>query len=343
MGHERHVNAPGGAPAVAEGEQPGAEAWRGDRTALVTGASGLVGTHTCRELANRGWRVRALVRNRARAARRLARTRAELVVGDLRDRAALAAALQDVDAVVHLAAIAIERIGESYQSVNADATQGLLEAARAAGVERLIYMSQNGASSESPYRFLRSKGMAEDRVRESGLAWTVFRPSVIFGPEDEFVNVLGRLVRLSPVIYPLPDGGTARFQPVSVDDVARAVGVALDRPDTESETFALGGPEALTLREMVRRVLVAMKTKRLVIGVPVPLIRPLVAVAQRILPNPPVTTSLLDLLAIDNTIAGAPPWPGLGISPTPFTPNHLAYLKRITVSGAIGSILRRAR
>lgn len=343
MEHGRHANVPGAASAVAEEEQHETEAWRGDRTVLVTGASGLVGTHACRELARRGWQVRALVRDRAKAARRLANSRAQLVVGDLRDSAALHSALQGSDAVVHLAAIAIERAGESYDSVNTDATLGLLDAMRGTGVERLIYMSQNGASSRSPHRFLRSKGAAEDRVRESGLAWTIFQPSVIFGPEDEFVNVLARLVRLSPVIYPLPGGGKARFQPVYVEDVARAIGVVLDRPDTESESFALGGPEALTLRQMVRRVLVAMETKRLLIGVPVPLIRPLVALAQRVLPNPPVTTSLLDLLALDNTISGAPAWPALGMTPSPFTPHRLAYLKRITTSDAIRSLLRRTR
>lgn len=340
--YERHADAPGASPAVAEEEQPEADAWRGDRTVLVTGASGFVGMHACRELARRGWQLRALVRNRATAERRLAGVRAQLVVGDLRDPTVRASALQGADAVVHLAAIAIERPGQSYEAVNTDATVGLLEAARTAGVERLLHMSQNGASSDSPHRFLRSKGVAEDRVRASGLRWTIFRPSVIFGPEDEFVNVLARLVRLSPLIYPLPGGGTARFQPVCVDDVARAVGVALDRPDTEGRTFALGGPEALSLRQMVTRVLVAMKTKRLLVGVPVPLIRPLIAVAQLILPNPPVTTSLLELLDVDNTVSGPPAWPELEISPTPFTPRHLAYLERIDASEAIRMMMGRS-
>jgi NADH dehydrogenase len=343
MVQERQANAPVRSAAVAEEEQQEPEAWRGNRTVLVTGASGLVGTHTCRELARRGWQVRALVRNRAKALRRLAIAGVEITSGDVRDRQALGNALGDVDAVVHLAAIAIERSGESYESVNRDATTTLLDAMHAGGVQRLIYMSQNGAASDSPYRFLRSKGVAEDRVRASDCAWTIFRPSVIFGPEDEFVNVLARLVRLSPLIYPLPGGGKARFQPVAVDDVSRAIGAALDGADTERESYGLGGPEALTLRQMVRRVLVAMRRKRLLVGVPVPLIRPLVAVAQRILPNPPVTTGLLDLLSLDNTISGAPAWPALGISPLSFTPHNLAYLRRITFGDAIGSLLRRPR
>ena len=91
-------------------------------------------------------------------------------------------------------------------------------------------MSQNGASPTSPYRFLRSKGVAEEIVTSSNLKWTVIKPSVIFGPEDEFVNVLARLVRLSPLVFPLPGGGVARFQPIAVDDVARAVRKSLDDP-----------------------------------------------------------------------------------------------------------------
>jgi len=341
MVHEQHADTP--ATAVVEEERRERESWRGSRTVLVTGASGFVGTYACRELARRGWQVRALARSRAKAQRRLAIAGVEIAIGDVRDRHALGEALRGVDAVVHLAAIAIERRDESYETVNRDATGTLLAAMRAEGVERLVHMSQNGASSGSPYRFLRSKGAAEDQVADSGLAWTIFRPSVIFGPEDEFVNVLARLVRLTPLVYPLPGGGGARFQPVAVADVARAIGVALDGSDTERATYALGGPEALTLRQMVRRVLVAMRAKRLLIGVPVSLIRPLVAVAQRVLPNPPVTTSLLDLLDLDNTISGPPAWERLGIVPTSFTPHNLEYLRRITLGEAIGSLLRRRR
>ncbi len=327
--------------ATAEEERPEYEAWRGSRTVLVTGASGLVGTHTCRELARRGWQVRALVRDRKKAHRRLTGAGIEIVGGDIRDHAALHDALDDVSAVVHLAAIAMERGRESYESVNRDATAAIIESMRAAGVDRLIHMSQNGASAHSPFRFLRSKGEAEEYVRASELRWTIFRPSVIFGPEDEFVNVLARLVRISPLLYALPGGGKARFQPVAVDDVARAIGAALDGSHTERECYALGGPEPLTLREMVRRILIAMRARRLLVPVPVPLIRPVVALAQRVLPRPPVTTSLLDLLALDNTVGDGTPWPELGIVPAAFSPQNLSYLRGITAGDAIRSLFQR--
>ncbi|HEY9516473.1 MAG TPA: NAD-dependent epimerase/dehydratase family protein [Gemmatimonadaceae bacterium] len=340
--YDLHAPSAGASPAAAIEELPQSDASHSNRTVLVTGASGFVGLHACRELSRSGWRVRALVRNRARAVRRLSGVRAQFVIGDMRDAAVLANATRDADAIVHLAAIAIERPGQSYESVNADATIALLRAARAAGVKRLLHMSQNGASSASPYRFLRSKGVAEDRVRASGLRWTVFRPSVIFGPEDEFVNVLARLVLLTPVIFPLPGGGEARFQPVAVEDIARAIGVALDRPDTEGQAYAMGGPEVLTLRQIVERVLLAMGARRILVGVPVPLLHPVVALAQRILPNPPVTSSLLDLLKLDNTVGDVSTWPDLGLSPTAFTPEALAYLASMRVSDALRAMAGKA-
>ena len=309
-------------------------------TVLVTGAAGLVGTHGCRALAERGWRVRAWVRDRARAEARLGAAAAELVVADLRDRDAAAGAVRGMDAIVHLAAIAIERPGARYEDVNTAATVALLAAAREAGVPRFVHMSQNGASSASPHRFLRSKGLAEDAVRASDRAWTVLRPSVIFGPEDEFVNVLARLVRLSPLVYPRPGGGVARIQPVAVGDVAAAIVACLEREGTVGQAYTLGGPEPLTLREITERVLRAMEAHRVLLNAPVGALAPLVALAQRVLPNPPVTTGLLALLANDNVTPDNALGPVFGIEPAPFTPASLAYLRDITVGDALRSLGR---
>lgn len=305
---------------------------------LVTGASGLVGTHTCRALAARGWKIRALVRNPEKAAGRLAGLPADIVTADIRDRDALSAAMRGTSAVVHLAAIAIERRGQSYETVNAAATLAVLDAARDAGVTRLVHMSQNGASNRSPSRFLRSKGIAETHVRASELEWTVVRPSVIVGPEDEFVNVLARLVRLTPLVFPLPGGGQARFQPIAVRDVAQVVSESLDRPATIGEVYDIGGPAPLSLRQMTERILTAMGERRAIIGVPVAAMRPLVALAARLLPNPPVTPSLLDLLDVDNTVPNNAITHTFGIVPTPFAPEELYYLRAITTRDALRSL-----
>ncbi|CAN5250975.1 complex I NDUFA9 subunit family protein [soil metagenome] len=328
---------PGGAPAVLE--QPQKADGDGSRPVLVTGAAGLVGAAVCRELTSRGWKVRALVRDPHKAAAVLADLAVEVRTGDVRDHRALRSATDGTGTVIHLAAIAIERRGQSYEDVNTGGTGNLLDAARACGARRFVFMSQNGASPESPSRFLRSKGLAEQMVRTSGLEWTAFRPSVIFGPEDEFANVLARLVRLSPGALPLPDGGRARFQPIAVRDVARAVGTALVRSDTIGGAYPLGGPAPLSLREMTERVLLAMRARRMIVNIPRRLLAPIVAVLQRVLPNPPVTTSLLDLLGEDNVVPeNALDY--LGIEPTPFAPEELEYLRRVTIRSALREMMR---
>jgi uncharacterized protein YbjT (DUF2867 family) len=306
----------------------------------VTGAAGLVGTHVCRELGRRGWRVRALVRDPVKAAARLADTTAELFTGDVRDPESLGAAVAGCSGVVHLAAIAIERGKDTYESVNTDATARVLDTARLADARRIVFTSQNGASWSEPSRFLRSKGKAEELVKDSGLDWTVLRPSVIFGAEDEFVNVLARLVRLSPFVLPLPDGGRARFQPIAVGDVATVVASSLDRRDTVRETYALGGATPLSLREIAERILLAMRAKRAIVGVPRSGLRPLIAVMQHVLPSPPVTTGLLDLLAKDNVVPDNALSRVFHVTPTPFAAEELHYLRRITIADALGSLFR---
>ncbi len=328
-------------PATAVAEQPLAEGRRRTHVVLVTGAAGFVGKHVCRELTRRGSRVRGFVRSPAKAAERLAQMPIDLHVGDVRDETTLRRAMHGCDAVVHLAAIAIERPGETYEDVNAHGTQQVLDAMQAAGLRRLVHVSQNFAASTSPHRFLRSKGIAEDAVRASGIDWTVLRPSVIFGREDEFVNVLARLVRLSPLVYPVPGGGKARFQPVAVDDVAGVVAGALERGATVRRAYALGGPAQLTLRQMIERVLVGMEARRLLVPVPIALVRPLIALGQRVLPRPPVTTELLDLLAIDNVVDGDALRDDFGITPTPFAPEELRYLRDITTRDALRSLFGR--
>ena len=328
-------------PATAVAEQPETARRSHAHVVLVTGAAGFVGTHVCRQLTNRRMRVRGFVHSPAKAAERLAQLPVDVHVGDVRDTAALRRAMQGCDAVVHLAAIAIERRGQSYEDVNAIGTRNILDTMRAVGVRRIVHMSQNFAVSTSRHRFLRSKGLAEEAVRASGTEWTVLRPSVIFGPDDEFVNVLARLVRLSPLLYPLPGGGKARFQPIGVDDVARVVAASLEHTTTIGRAYDLGGPAQLTLRQMVERILVAMEVRRILIPLPTAILRPLIAVAQRVLPRPPVTTELLDLLAVDNVVSGNALRDEFHIAPTPFAPEELGYLKHITARDALRSLMGR--
>lgn len=311
-----------------------------DRRVVVTGAAGFVGAHTCRALAENGWHVLALVRNAAKAAERLAHLPVEIQLGDMRDMQYLNASMNGAVAVVHLAAVAIERDGDTYESSNVETTRAVLNAAAAARVRRIVYMSQNGSDSGSPFRFLRSKGMAQDMVTSSGLDWTVLRPSVIFGREDEFVNVLARMVRLTPFILPLPARGVARFQPIAVGDVASVVARTLSDEAAYGQILPLGGSAQLTLRQIAERILVAMHARRMILGLPTAALRPFVAALWHLVPRPPVTVDLLDMLAIDNTVTDNALITMFGMSPTPFAPEELLYLKGLTVRDALRSLFR---
>lgn len=304
---------------------------------LVTGASGYVGNNLVRRLVQAGHPVRAMAHNRAKAETRLAdvRDRIEIATGDVTRPDTLAPLMEGVSAVVHLVAVAIEQGGATYERINTQGTINVVDAAKAAGVRRFINMSQNGATSDAPFRFLASKGKAQDYVAASGLDWTALRPSVIFGPQDEFANVQARLIRLTPLVFPIVGDGSALFQPVWVGDVIEAVALSLERDDAVAQEYALGGPEVLTYAEIVKRVLAALGTRRLTVNVPVPLLRPVVKLMEIALPRPPVTTTLLEMLDAPNIVEHNALTEVFGITPRAFTPENLAYMRQFSALGSL--------
>jgi len=310
---------------------------------VVTGASGYVGSHIVRRLVEMGKPVRALIRSRRRAERegRLAGLPIEWVEGDVSRPATLGPAMTGATAVIHTVAIAIEKGGRTYEAINYQGTVNVVEAAKAAGVRRFINISQLGADSKLPYRFLASKGKAQEYVAASGLDWTAFRPSVIWGPEDEFANTFARLVLITPIIFPIIGDERAQFQPVWVEDVVTCVVKALDDPATIGQEYELGGPEVLTLEEIERRTLKALGARRVMIRFPMPLLRLIVALMETLLPAPPVTRSLLELLAVrnvttSNAIRQFVP------NPRPFTAENAApYMRQFRARDTINQFLGR--
>lgn len=305
-------------------------------TVLVTGGAGFVGSNIIEQLINDGKSVRAMVHNVDKAKVRLEKfgDKVEIVQGDVTDRDSIPALLKDVSAIIHTVAISMEKSSATYEDVNYQGTINMVDAAVDEGVSRFIFISQNGADSSLPYRFLASKGKAQDYVAQSQLNWTVLRPSAIFGPQDEFFNTFARLVKVTPIIFPLVGGGKAEFQPVSVKDVASAAVKSLNDETTAGKMYELGGPEVLTLGEIEQRVLKALNTSRIMFPAPVWLLRPIVYVMQTVLPGSPVTTSLLELLAVPNTTPDNG-LPELGIEPTPFKGEHIAYLNNTSAGQAL--------
>lgn len=308
---------------------------------LVTGAAGHVGHNITKALVAQGKPVRALVHSPGKARRRLSGLEVEIVQGDVTEPASLERAMDGVEAVVHLVAIAIERPGMTYEKINYQGTLNVLDAAHKAGVRRFIHMGQLGSSPDVPYRFLKSKGMAQQAVEESDLDWTVLRPSVIFGPTDEFANVLARLLRITPILFPVPGDGQARFQPIYAGDVAEVCARCLEDDSTIRRIYELGGPEVLTYDEMLKRIMETIGARQLTMHVPVPALRPVVKLMETALPNPPVTTSLLQLLAVDNTTTDNAAETVFHLDLVAFKPENLAHMREITAGDAIRSLLGR--
>jgi NADH dehydrogenase len=269
---------------------------------VVTGASGYLGSHIVKRLVEMDRPTRAMVRSRQAAEKeeRLKDLSVDWVEADVTRPETLGPALEGVTAIVHTVAIAIEKGGRSYEAINYQGTVNIVEAARAANVQRFINISQLGAASDLPYRFLASKGKAQEYVAASDLDWTTFRPSVIWGPEDEFANTFARLVPFSPIIYPIIGDEKAVFQPVWVEDVVTSVVKAIDDPATMGSEYELGGPEVLTLEEIERRTMKAVGAQRQMVRFPMPVLRGAVVLMETLLPSPPVTRSLLELLAVSN-------------------------------------------
>lgn len=222
----------------------------------VTGATGFVGGYVVNELLRRGHKVRVLVRGPE------SRSRFNLPVesagGDVCDPASLDAFASGCDALVHLVGIIHEKAGRSFDQIHRQGTENVVVAASRAGVAKYVHMSAMGSSASSASEYGRTKAMGEEAVKRSKLDWTIFRPSIIFGPGDGFVSLLARIVRRKPGFIPVIGPGTVKFMPVSVRDVARLFADALEKPDASRRSFEVGGPGTFTLDEINREIASAL-------------------------------------------------------------------------------------
>jgi NADH dehydrogenase len=299
---------------------------------LVTGATGFVGLEVVRQLHDAGHGIRILVRRRnsPRAQEAISRYGAEAHPGDVLDADSLGGAVQGMEVVIHLVGI-ISEVGEStFENVHTRGTGNLVTAVRQAGTRRFVHMSALGTRPAATSRYHQTKWAAEELVRHSGLDYTIFRPSLIYGPEDQFVNLFARIIRLSPVV-PLIGSPYARFQPIPVEAVAAAFVKALGQPKAAGQTYDLCGPEALTLSEMVDRILEVLQRKRLKLQVPLSLARCQAAILEflfrRLLRRAsPLNRDQLIMLQEDNVGTPQPANQLFGLKPLPFREGIARYL-----------------
>ncbi|HZG83790.1 NAD(P)H-binding protein [Paenibacillus sp.] len=284
---------------------------------FVTGASGYVGTAIVERLLGDGHELVCLVRNSNRLRGAAAGSpRVRTVEGDLLEPASYRSALREVDAVIHLVGIIRERpaAGVTFERLHELGTRLLVDACTEAGFagdgrqRRFIHMSALGARPGASTAYFRSKWAAEQVLRESGLTHVIFRPSVIFGPGDEFVNMLAGLVR-APVTPVLGDG-RYRMQPVSLRTVADVFAKAAAGAGPANAAFDVGGPEQLAYNEMLRDIGAALGRRVRLVHAPLPLMKPIVRAMERF-PWFPVTTNQLTMLLEENICREGTPFYGV--------------------------------
>ena len=287
------------------------------RQVFVTGATGFVGHAVLQHLCAEGHRVRCLVRRGSEAALRGlgAITRIE---GDILTRRGLEEGMTGCDAVIHLVGIIREHraTNVTFERVHTEGTRNVLEAAKAAGLRRYVHMSALGTRRGAASRYHRTKWAAEEAVRASGLDWTIFRPSIIYGLGDGFVSMLASMVRRMPAV-PVIGSGRQRVQPVPVEHVAAGFAGALELPATIKRTYEVGGPQAVTMEELLDLIGRALGRRRVLkahvpLGVMTPLARWL-----HPLPGFPVTPDQLLMLGEDSVCDPRPFYETFSLEPVP--------------------------
>ncbi|BCL77240.1 NAD-dependent dehydratase [Jeongeupia sp. HS-3] len=302
---------------------------------LIIGGTGFIGSSLAARLVAADHTLTLPTRHREHAARLLVLPNLDLVEANVHDPATLAELVHGKDAVINLVGI-LQGSAERFAQVHVALTERIIAACEVAGVPRYLHMSALGAGIDAPSMYQRSKGLAEARVVASALAWTIFRPSVVFGRDDRFINLFARLQRHVPLV-PLACA-SARFQPVWVEDVSRAFAAALERDALVQQKLDLVGPTVYTLAQLVRLAGQWSGHPRPILPLPDAIAR-VQACMMALLPNPPLSSDNLDSMKIDNVapagfaaVLGWTPTALEAVMPQCLAPDNPAARYRRTVS-----------
>jgi uncharacterized protein YbjT (DUF2867 family) len=265
---------------------------------FIAGASGFVGGHLVDFLLSKGHKVKCLARSK-KTITSLAEKGAEVVPGDITHAETLRGVLRPEDIVIHLVGIIEEKGDATFQSIHVEGTKNLVAEAAKAGVRHFFYQSALGADKNSWSGYLKTKAEAEEMVMQSGIPWTIFRPSLIVGPWDGFTRKIMDMLKFSPVI-PLPGEGKAKFQPIYIEDWLTCINRVIDEPATFCGTFDIGGPEQLAYRQIVEELSRAAGYRKPTFSIPMGFMKLSASILERFLPSPLVTTDQLRLLEQDN-------------------------------------------
>jgi uncharacterized protein YbjT (DUF2867 family) len=298
----------------------------------ITGATGFVGQEITRCLHSAGHSIRILARRTLSpaACELVERYRVEVRPGDILDPASLAGALQDTNAVIHLVGIISEAGKSTFQNVHSAGTENMIAAAQRAGVRRFIHMSALGTRPNAKSRYHQTKWAAEETVRNSGLDWTIFRPSLIYGPQDHFINLFAGIARFSPVV-PILGSGRTRYAPVGVELVAKAFLEALTTTAAIGQTYDLCGPDTFTMGQILDEIFAVMNRKRIKLRIPLAAARCQARLLELLYGGilnkpPPLNRDQLIMLEEDNVGHGDPANRQFGLRHRPFRDGIAAYL-----------------
>ncbi len=273
------------------------------RVITIVGGTGFLGKYVVQRLARAGFRLRVVSRNPVRTTD--LKTSGQvgqiaLIAGDITNPETYASAIQGSYAVINLVGIMCERGKQNFSGVHSVGAEKLAIAAKAAGVSRFIQVSALGVEHELGSSYARSKFLGERAVILAFPEATILRPSVMFGPEDNFFNKFAKMASISPAL-PIIGGGQTLFQPVYVDDVACAIETCLSKPETKGHTYELGGPQVYTMKQLIEYILLLTGRSRCVTSIPFGIASCLGGIGEW-MPTPPLTRDQVKLLRYNNTV-----------------------------------------
>jgi NADH dehydrogenase len=264
---------------------------------LVTGGTGFIGHSLIRRLVDEGHDVRVLIRPSTKSPRLPRGVRVEAAISSLADERGLRAALVGVDTIYHLAGVNWLDIHADVRATEIEGTRNLLEMAQDAGAQRILYVSHLGADRASGYPVLKAKGIAEERIRQSGMPYTILRSAIVYGPNDHFTTVLAQLLAAAPGMMPMPGGGEALLQPLWVEDLVSCLTLSLEEEKAQDALIEVGGPEHLSLQEIVTMVMRGSGIEKPLVPTRPSYLRILNKVFSYLAPRFPTSNYWLDYLA----------------------------------------------
>lgn len=298
---------------------------------LITRGTGFVGKQVVRTALEKGHKVRCLVRDGEKAKKIFnadsINGRIKFFEGDIQAKDSIITSMEGVDAVIHLVGIIIEikKWGVTFEKVHFEGTKNLVDACKTSDVSRYIHMSALGTGPEAMSRYHSTKWKAEEYVRKSGLEYTIFRPSIIFGREDDFVNRFARMINMLPIV-PILGSGKTLMQPISVTDVADFFIQSLENQRSYNKTYEIGGPEQISLEGIIDRIMEVLHKKRFKIHIPLSLAGINATIMEKVMTKPMLTREQLAMLQKDNVCDTAPSLQDFNIELTDFTEGIREYL-----------------